>query len=170
MPDRLVLDASAALALVLRELRAQSVRAALEQSYGREVLVPACFWAEVVNVLVRRYRRSADEVVIALHNLDQVGLSTVDGGRPVLLLSIDLAVRHALSGYDAAYLALAEIADARLLTLDERLAVAAGTRAIPGPSSRPAETPVPYGPPMAAPDWSRHGRYLAELRRAVAGG
>jgi hypothetical protein len=77
-------------------------------------------------------------------------------------------IRHGLGAYDAAYLALAEAVDGRLLTLDQRLAEAAGERAVPlegaGPT-RIAERRAPYraGPGIGAvPGF---GAYLAELRR-----
>ena len=38
-------------------------------------------------------------------------------------------LRHNLTAYDAVYVALAEVPDARLLTRDRRLATAAGHRA-----------------------------------------
>ncbi len=166
MPERLVLDASAALALVLGEPAGPIVRAAVARP-DVELLVPPGFWTEIVNVLVRRYRCPPDEVVAALQALDQLDVATVDGGRPMLLLALDLATRHQLSAYDAAYLAAAELADADLLTLDERLAAAAGARAVPATAHRLAEGRVGYGNESAPPDWSRHGRYLADLRRAA---
>jgi hypothetical protein len=76
-------------------------------------------------------------------------------------------VRHGLTSYDAAYLALAEIEDGALLTLDARLAAAAGPRAALGPS-RAGEALEPYGSRTGVPDWAAHGRYLADLRREAA--
>ena len=78
--------------------------------------------------------------------------------------------RHGLSAYDAAYLALADIEDAVLLTLDTRLAVAAGERGVIPNGSRTNEAREPYGSPSAPPAWAAHGRYLAELRRLAAAG
>ena len=79
-------------------------------------------------------------------------------------MALDLQARFDLSSYDAAYLALAETEDAQLLTLDRRLAVAAGPRAVRLPGLTPErlfERPAPYGEPV---DWGRFGTYLARVR------
>jgi hypothetical protein len=75
--------------------------------------------------------------------------------------------RHGLTAYDAANLALAEVTDAHLLTLDARLAAVAGDRSAVRPRPRAHEDVEPYGSPVAGPDWAAHGRYLAELRYAA---
>jgi hypothetical protein len=101
--------------------------------------------------------------------MDDLGIDSVRVDRPLLLVTIDLQVRFGLSAYDASYLALAEIEDARLLTLDRALAAAAGPRAIriAGLSQeRLSETPAPYGEPV---DWARFGPYLAQLRAEARG-
>ncbi|TAL05617.1 MAG: PIN domain-containing protein [Chloroflexota bacterium] len=164
MADAIVLDASAAIALLRREPAAEAVRSALDTSV--EILVPDQFWLEIVNVLVRRHRWMADAVVAALRDLDELDLTTTPLGRASLLLALDRAVRFDLTACDAQYLALAEASDAWLLTLDAELAGAAGGRALPVPgvsarSPRLAEERAGYGESL---DWSRLGRYLADLR------
>lgn len=169
MTGAVVLDASAALALVRLEPAAPTVEAALRSLSGDERrIVPDVFWLEVANVLIRRYGVRPDKVVEALRELDELSLESVRLDRAVLLVTLDLAARHGLSAYDGSYLALAEVEDARLLTLDGALAAAAGPRAIrlsaDGPR-RLAETPAAY---RAEPiDWARFGPYLAELRAAA---
>lgn len=163
-----MLDSSGALAVVLREPGAGSVRDALEEAAGSRLLVLDLFWLEVVNVLVRRHGWDPDAVVEAVRDLDELGVETVVQDRPLLLAALDLASTHGISAYDAAHLALAEAAEADLLTLDGRLARAAGARAVLLPDSGTREEPATYGS-MPSPDWARHGRYLAELRRAAAG-
>jgi predicted nucleic acid-binding protein len=164
--DRLVLDASAAIAIDQSEPAAASIRTILAEHLGAggEIDVPDHFWLEFVNVLVRRYSRTPTEAVEAIRELDELGIVTFEIDRPLLLLVLRSMVTGELSAYDAAYLALAEVVDGRLLTLDSRLAAAAGDRAIPGPWQRPrrsAEAPAPYAP-LAGPTF---GPYLAELRR-----
>lgn len=164
MADAIVLDASAAIALLRREPGADAVRSALDTSV--EILVPDHFWLEIVNILVRRHRWTADAVVAALRELDELDLTMMPLDRATLLLALDRAVRFELTAYDAQYLALAESSDASLLTLDAELAGAAGERALPvpgisGQSGRIAEQRASYGEPL---DWSRLGRYLADLR------
>ncbi len=84
-----------------------------------------------MNVLGRRYRAEPPELLEALVELEAVGLETVELDRPMLLLALDAVVRHGLTAYDAAYLAVADAADARLRTGDTELATAAGRRALP---------------------------------------
>lgn len=161
-----VLDASAAIAMVRREPAGPAVLEILRASAseGLKLLVPDAFWLEFVNVLARRYRLRPNEVLEAVRDMDEFGLDRVQIDRPLLLVAIDLQARFGLSAYDAAYLALAETEDARLLTLDRELAIAAGPRAVhlPGLSQkRISEERAPYGESV---DWARFGPYLARLR------
>ena len=77
-----------------------------------------------------------------------------------------------LTAYDAAYLAVAEAADAPLLTLDGAVAAAAGDRALePGAARRQGrarEDRAADGSAAGRASWADHGRYLARLRQAVA--
>ncbi len=104
-------------------------------------------------------------MVEAILEMDDLGIESVGIDRPLLLVTIDLQARFGLSAYDAAYLALAETADARLLTLDRQLiACRRHARTIPLPGlgeGRLSEEPAPYGEPI---DWARFGPYLARLR------
>ena len=162
----IVLDASAAIALIRRESAAPVLDEVLRRSAREAVrlLAPEAFWLEIANVLVRRHGLTPNEVVEALRETDDLGIDTIPMDRPLLLVTIDIQARDRLSAYDASYLALAETEDARLLTLDRRLALAAGPRAIRTPGlgiGRLSETPAPYGAPV---DWARFGPYLARLR------
>jgi predicted nucleic acid-binding protein len=170
----IVVDAAVAIALIRREPAATALDETLRESAHEAVrlLAPEAFWLEIANVLVRRHGISSSDVVEALRETDDLGIDTIPLDRPLLLVTIDLQARHGLSAYDAAYLALAEIEDARLLTLDRRLALAAGPRAIHTVGlglERLSETSAPYGEPV---DWARFGPYLARLRaeaRTIAG-
>lgn len=166
MTAALVLDASAAIALVRREPSRSEIAAHVRpRREGGPCLVPDFFWIELANVLIRRHRFGHADLVAALRDMDELGLASVRLDRATLLVAIDVAARLGLAVYDAAYLALAEVEDARLLTLDRTLAEAAGPRAIRleslGPS-RLAETPAPYESEPV--DWARFGDYLAKLR------
>jgi len=163
----LVVDASAALTGARAEPAAPAVKRVLAEyrSSGIRLLVPDHFWLEVANVLVRRFHNTPSEVVATLQDLDDLGLEEIRLERPLLLAAIDIQARHGLSAYDAAYLGLAETEDARLLTLDERLAAAAGDRAIRIEGFTPhrlAEAPTTYASEPI--DWARFGPYLAKLR------
>jgi predicted nucleic acid-binding protein len=161
----IVLDATVAIAVMRREPAAAALAEILHASAGGAVrlLVPVAFWLEFVTVLVRRYGLPPSEAVEALREMGELGIDTVAIDRPLLLVTIDLQARFGLSAYDAVYLALAETEDARLLTLDRQLALAAGPRAVhvPGIPGQLSEAPAPYGEPV---DWSRFGPYLARLR------
>lgn len=128
----LVLDASAGIAVVRDEPRAEWVRNLIAQAAARSrrTVVPATFWTEVVNVLGRRYRYAGDDILAAVATLDALELITIESERPGLLAVIDVCVRDGLSTYDATYLAMAEALEADLLTLDNGLAAAAGGRAL----------------------------------------
>ena len=164
-PSAIVVDASIAIAIARREPAATAARSLLRVASGGRLLVPDHFWLELVNALVRRYSATSEEAVEALRELDEVGFESVRTDRPLLLAAIDLQQRHGLSAYDAIYLALAEVEGARLLTLDQRLADAAGARAIRlegiGPRRLAEERAEYAGEPI---DWARFGPYLARLR------
>jgi len=167
----LVVDASAAIALVLHEPASREVGRTIRSSIERaeRVVVPDAFWLEIVNVLIRRQRLAPESVVAALRELDELGLVSVRLDRALLLVTIDDAGRTGLSAHDATYLALAEAEDARLLTLDRDLAAAAGSRAVPLRSLGPlpiAESNALYAPERI--DWARFGSYLAQLRATAA--
>lgn len=167
MTGGLVVDASAAIAMVRREpARVEVMQAIRDSAHRRErLLVPDVFWLEFANVLVRRHRLTPTQVVEAVRDVDDLGLESVPMDRAALLVAIDVASRSGLSVYDALYLALAEVEDALLVTLDRELATAASPRAVLLPSLGPrllTESPEPYGSNPV--DWARFGPYLGKLR------
>ena len=164
----LVVDASVAVAITLQEPRHEQALSVLRErrARGGKLLVPAFFWLEVVNVLVRRYRQPPGRVLEMIVDLENLALESVALDRPHLLLSIDAMERGSLSAYDAAYLALAESADAQLLTVDRRLAGAAGSRALPLQGVHGIEeSREPYAESWAA--WPGAAAYLKQLRAQV---
>ena len=180
MAERVVIDASVAIALIRREPERPAIRAAARQwaGEGLQLVVPSHFWVEVVNVLVRRYGQTESEVVEALATLDGLAIETIELDRPTLLLALVPMSQAGLSAYDALYLALAISTESHLATLDRRLAAAAGSRAIlfaEGGPRRLAESPRAYerGADRARA-WVRSpavGAHIAELRRrAIAAG
>lgn len=169
-PRPLVVDASVAVAILIEEPAADRAESILRErdAGGSKILVPAFFWLEIVNVLIRRYRQPPGLVLQSIVDLQTLGLQSVELDRPHLLLTIDAMGRGALSAYDAAYLALAESADAELLTFDRRLAAAAGNRALPLQGGHAVEEArESYGPSWAA--WPGAAAYLRKLRTQVAG-
>ena len=172
MRDHLVLDASAALAFLRGEPRKAEVSDLLARhlSAGGIVIVPELFWLEIINVQVRRHALPLDRVLAALRNLDELGLQTVSGDRGLTVLGLDVMLSHGLSAYDAAYLALAIAEDADLLTVDRRLALAAGERSLLSFPREIHETREPYQPSSPMDVWAAHGAYLSELRRQAEAG
>ncbi len=124
----IVLDASAALEALLRTPAAARVEERVFAE-GETLHAPHLLDLEVAQVL-RRYASSrqvaADRCRAALDDLADFPLTRYPHD---LLLPRIWELRANLTAYDAAYVALAEILDAPLLTRDERLASAPGHRA-----------------------------------------
>ncbi|CAN5604002.1 hypothetical protein BH20CHL7_BH20CHL7_15850 [soil metagenome] len=167
MTRRLVLDASAAIAIVRAEPEGDAVRRTIGgwKLAGGAVMVPDVFWLEVVNALARRYRWTGADVLQAIHDLDSLDLSPSSFHRPLLLTALDVVERFGLTAYDAMYLAVAMIDGAFVLTLDKQLAAAAGDRALSlDDGHRLHETPAVYEHDVTWPSYARASNYLAELR------
>lgn len=175
MADRIVIDASVAIARLRPEQQSDAVRHALHAwaAAGADLFVPSLLWVEVLNALVRRHGWAAAAVAEGMLELDGVGIATVEVDRPLLLLAAGEMESHGLSGYDAVCLALALALDARLATLDDRLAEAAGDRALrlgPGERGSVSEPRVAYGRPEALAAWGHSaviGAHIAHLRARV---
>ena len=169
----IVLDASAAIALIRSEGAEQAITLQISRHRirGGRLLVPDHFWIELTNVFMNRYAASPGEAVQILREVDELGVESMRTERALVLHAIEIQHRHRLSAYDATYLALAEAEDARLLTLDVKLAAAAGDRAVRldgMPPRRLSEAAAHYGRDPI--DWARFGPYLARLRaEAVTG-
>lgn len=124
----IVLDASAAVEWLL-------VRAGAEQVADRfrdpEVTVhaPSILGVEVAAALrglVLGRHASADRASLALEDLTSADITLHD---PTPLLPRAWELRDNLTPYDAVYVALAEVLDAPLVTMDARIARAAGVHA-----------------------------------------
>lgn len=181
MPERIVVDASVGIAYLRDEGGTVAVQAALHTwtEAGISLVVPAIFWIEVLNALATRHRYTAAQVAEAIRELDELGIETIDVGRPELLLVADTVERHHLSAYDATYIVLAQLLGAPVATLDRRLAAVAGPVGLLLDDAdgrhvvreMPAASPGPWGAGRSSlPDYAGLGAYLGELRRrAVAG-
>ncbi len=128
-----MLDASAALVLVLEDEAVAPVMPILDALRTGDAVVPALWWFEVasgLDVARRRGRIDAVETARAVEAL--VSLNAVRDDEPVDIgVLIAIAERHGVSTYDAAYVGLALRRGLRLATIDARLARAARSAGVP---------------------------------------
>jgi predicted nucleic acid-binding protein len=122
----IVLDASAAVSIFLNiGPEAGRIRQRIVQP-DETLHVPHVFDVEVLHVL-RRYSLSGtlseSRGRLALSRLSSTRLTRYPHASFVRRI---WELRHNLTGYDAAYVALAEVLDAPLVTMDARLAQAPG--------------------------------------------
>jgi predicted nucleic acid-binding protein len=123
-----VIDASVLVDVVLRNPTADSVRHALRRA-GGSLHAPHLIYIEVAQVL-RRYEvrgyASPERCRTAMADLMSFRLT---GHLHDRFLARIWELRHNLTAYDAAYVALAEALGAVLLTRDRKIATAPGHRA-----------------------------------------
>jgi predicted nucleic acid-binding protein len=108
--------------------------AILELLRGRkhEVRVPGIWWFEIYNVLVsgeRRGRSTPQQTARFQGLIGELPITIAPITDPNAILN--LARRHSLTFYDAAYLELAQREKVALATLDQALARAASAEAVP---------------------------------------
>jgi len=134
MSQRLVIDASIALAWSLADeggVRADEALTIVEKSGA---IVPTLWTYEVANSLTHFVQRSridterARTIVAALERLDITRVPPES--RSWFRETSDLAIRHSLSVYDAAYLQLALVSGAKLASLDKKLVIAASSEGV----------------------------------------
>jgi predicted nucleic acid-binding protein len=123
----LVLDSSVSLSWFFPDERTNFTEATLDLVAKEECWVPALWRLEFPNALLvaeKRRRLTRAERLQVLDEVARLNLR-VDPRVHELRAISDLAERHSLSAYDAAYLELASRLDSALITLDEDLASAA---------------------------------------------
>jgi predicted nucleic acid-binding protein len=94
-----------------------------------EIVIPALWYWETANsalLAIRRARLKHQDAIDQLRDIRRLRI-TVDGGamHHAFDTTVELAARHGLTVYDAAYLELAVRRDLPLATLDDPLAEAA---------------------------------------------
>ncbi len=126
MSERYVVDASMVIKLFVEEEFSQTTRKVFERlgsSDPDEFYVPDLLFAECANVLWKYVRFHGYDREIArehLADLAELAFHVV----PIIELikeSFEIANRHAITVYDACYVALAEVVNASLITADEKL-------------------------------------------------
>ncbi len=168
---KVVVDASVAVAFVRRQETTPAVTQWIRRwaAMGGSFVVPRLFWWEVSNPLMRRWSYTAAQTLEAIHQLESLAIETIDPDRATLVLSLGRAEHFTLSTYDACYLAIADMLDLPLVSLDVALSIASGDRWIDPRVPlvhRLSEASVPYGaePRSTWPDYSGAAAFLAKLR------
>ena len=139
-----VVDASVSAAWFLPDEATPGTEAALQATATRDVWVPVLWLLEVGNLLLRAQRRKRITADKRRELAAAAGALRIKVDRePVAITTLDeLAARHGLSAYDAAYLELALRRSLPLATQDDALTAAmvkAGVSApaLPGFPARP---------------------------------
>lgn len=128
MRPRVVCDASAVVALLLDA--GADGRWVTDALTGADIAAPSLLAFETSNIIRRQElagRVSADQAAQA--HADMLDLA-VEQWPYELLASRVWELRHNLSSYDAAYVALAELSGATLVTLDRRIGRTPGVRCV----------------------------------------
>jgi len=124
----IVLDASAALALLLAEQEGGKAAALIEKTIDRngQIFVPGVFWHELGNGMLtaeRQNRMNRRQITDAEGYFSRLPIVTQGFSDPVhRQKTYELAREHELSFYDASYLELALRLQASLATCDAHLA------------------------------------------------
>ena len=122
----LVIDASVlATSLVGNDVVGPRVRARLR---GERLLAPELIDLEVISMLRGRVLGGKLDYVHASEAVQKLAIHPLLRASHQPLLSRCWELRHNVSPYDAAYVALAEVFNSTLLTSDARLAAAPGLR------------------------------------------
>jgi len=118
---RFVVDASVAVKWLVPESHADAARRVLSPNH--ELLAPDLIWAEVGNVIWKKWRRGEVPGHAAgdlLRDFRRYPVQTF-ASRALMSAAWDLAERYGRSFYDSLYLALAASAECPLVTADLKL-------------------------------------------------
>ena len=123
---RFVLDASIVITWAMRDEAQPQADLALTCLQTGSALVPGIWWYEVRNILIVSERRGRIDAADSIQFLRDLSAFRIDIEFPQSESElIDLARKHKLSIYDAAYLALAKRELLPIATLDRNLESAA---------------------------------------------
>jgi len=127
-----VLDASLAASWFLPDEASPGTNALLDRLVDEEAAVPSLFRHEMRNLMLLAHRRGRLSRAKLRDVVDELGAAPFrDHGPGDDVEILDLAIRHDLTAYDAAYLDLALRERVPLATLDRKLAVAAHAENVP---------------------------------------
>jgi predicted nucleic acid-binding protein len=121
-----VLDASITASWHFADERSPQADTVLNALARDTAIVPAVWWFEIRNVLLLGERRGRASPQQTAQFLDRLAILRIELAEiPDEVGTMNLARRHRLSFYDAAYLELAQRERIALATLDDELAAAA---------------------------------------------
>ena len=130
----LVLDSSATLAWVYSDETTQAVRRVFDLLTENGAWVPNLWKLEVANILEMGVRRGRHDAAFRDATLADLALLPInldpETDRQAWGATAQLASRHRLTLYDAAYLELAQRRDLPFATLDRELRSAAGAEGV----------------------------------------
>lgn len=121
----IVIDASTVISSALEDENSVVAGVAFEEAAEQGALVPGNFWSEIVHALARAERRNRiteGSAELFLAELEALSITTEIPG---VHATLNAAKKYQLTGYDAAYLALALQTQLPLATVDAGLAAAA---------------------------------------------
>lgn len=123
-----VVDASALAALLFGEPDASAIAAALD---GRSLAAPTVLRYELASVYLKKLKRYATRRSALTEMLRAYPLLAIDEVQPAIDEIARLAEQTDLTAYDAAYLWLARLLGAPIVTLDRRLNETARSLGLP---------------------------------------
>jgi predicted nucleic acid-binding protein len=125
---RYVIDTNIAIKLLIPDplsTKAETLFLHLQQPQS-QFFIPDLFYIELTNVLwkyVRTNQYPADQVQTALQRIQSLPLN-VTPTKDLMIEAANLSLKHNISAYDAAYVALSQRINVPLLTLDNKLVTA----------------------------------------------
>ncbi len=132
MTAKFVVDSSIVCSWVLPDESSSVAAAAFVHLQTSDAIAPDLLWHEVRNVLMMARKRNRIEFDKACEGVKLLrGLSIFTRRSSSDDMILDLAERHQLTAYDAAYLALAIESKLPLATLDKQLIAAAARENVP---------------------------------------
>ncbi|MGO4354017.1 type II toxin-antitoxin system VapC family toxin [Rhizobium sp. RAF36] len=132
MTAKFVVDTSIVCSWVLPDESSSVAAAAFVHLQTSDAIAPDLLWHEVRNVLMMARKRNRIEFDKACEGVKLLrGLSIFTRRSSSDDMILDLAERHQLTAYDAAYLALAIESKLPLATLDKQLIAAAARENVP---------------------------------------
>ena len=122
----LIVDASCLFDALTAGAAAQAVRSRFEED--GDLAAPHIIDVEVFGIIRKTYLRGDLDSTAASQAVEDLRLWSGERFAHGALLARAWELRHAVRGWDAMYVALAEVLDGTLLTTDQRLARAIGPR------------------------------------------